>query len=107
MDRFEQALKKSLRLQEPSSEFTAKVMAAVARRTRREPSSRPWLSPFELRGIVAAALGVVILGGALFYRHEQQRTEGEAARQQVMVALQIAGAKVRLAQAKVQNLSER
>jgi hypothetical protein len=49
----------------------------------------------------------MILGSALMYRHEEQRTEGEAARQQVMVALQIASAKMRLAQSKVQNLSER
>ncbi len=108
MDPFEQELKKSLRRRQPSSEFVARVLSAVAHRTGPEPPSRrPWLALFSLRGAVAAALSIVILGGAMIYRHEQQRTEGEAARQQVMVALQIAGAKMRLARSKVQNLSER
>jgi hypothetical protein len=107
MDPFEHALKKTLRRQKPSGEFTARVMAAAARQTRPQPASRPWLSLFEPRGIVAAALGVAILGGGLIYRHKQQRTEGKAARRQVLVALQIARAKMHLAQAKVQNLSDR
>ncbi|MFI5072068.1 MAG: hypothetical protein ACHP8A_14375 [Terriglobales bacterium] len=108
MDHFEQELKKSLRRREPSSEFTARLLAALARQTRPEPPSRsPWLSLFGSRGLAAVALIVMILGSALMYRHEEQRTEGEAARQQVMVALQIASAKMRLAQSKVQNLSER
>ena|ERR1700730_5076467 len=107
MDPFEHALRKTLRRREPSGEFTVRVMAAVARQTRPEPASRPWLSLFGLRGIVTAALGVAILGGGLVYRQEQQRTEGRAARRQVLVALQIAAAKMRLAQAKVQNLADR
>ncbi len=108
MDDFEQALKKSLRHQEPPPEFTARVLGAVARQTRPEPPSRRrWLAPFGLRGLAAVALIAIILGSALMYRREEQRTEGEAARQQVMVALQIASAKMRLAQSKVQNLSER
>lgn len=108
MDHFEQELKKSLRRRGPSPEFAARVLGAVGRQSRPELlRRRPWLSLFGLRGLAAVALVVMILGSALTYRHERQRTEGEGARQQVMVALQIASAKMRLAQSKVQNLSER
>ena len=41
------------------------------------------------------------------FQQERRRAEGEAARQQVMLALRITGAKMQLAEARVRHLSER
>ena len=109
MDHFEQALKEALRRREPSSVFAARVQASVARRTRGELASQPWLTVFWPRWSVVALLSVAVLGAVLLYARERQqrRAQGEAARRQVIVALRIAGSKMRVARAKVQLLSER
>jgi hypothetical protein len=108
MDRFEQELRSALRREQPSGEFTTRVLAKVTRPAAREIWSRPWLNFPRMRWAVAMVLCVVVLAG-LGYRHEQarRRAEGEAARRQVMLALRIANAKIKLAQMKVQQLSER
>jgi len=109
MDRLEQELRNALRRKEPSGEFTATVLARAAQQARRDSSQRRWLSRPRLRWALAAVVCLVVFAGALLSRHEQKRrqAEGEAARQQVIVALRIAGAKMQLAQAKVRHLSER
>jgi negative regulator of sigma E activity len=108
MDRLEQELRNALRRQEPAGDFTARVMARVAQEPERGWWSRCFALP-RLRWATAVALCIVILAGVLLYRGEQarKRAEGEAAKQQVMLALRIAGSKLQLAQAKVQRLSER
>ena len=86
MERLEEELRKALQRQQPGEE---------RQRT-------PWWAGARLRWAAAAALCVVVLSG-WGYR-ERRREQGEAARQQAITALQIAGAKLRLAQAKVQDL---
>jgi hypothetical protein len=109
MNRFEQALTEALRPRKPSGVFAARVLESVAQRTGGEPPSRPWLTTPWLRWSVAAVLCVALLAAILIYARERQqrRAQGEAARRQVIVALRIAGTKMRLARAKVQLLSEK
>jgi hypothetical protein len=105
MDRFEDQLRKALRREEPDGDFSARVLARVAEKGGDVPRWRLRLP--RLQWVLAMAMFAAVLGLAL-YRHEQQRreTEGKAARQQVLVALRIAGTKIRLAQAKVQEMSQ-
>jgi hypothetical protein len=104
MDRFEDQLRKALRREVPGENFSARVLAQVV---KGGSVSRWRLRPPRLQWAVAIALFVAVLGLAL-YHHEQQRRDvaGKAARQQAMVALRIAGTKIRLAQAKVQEMSQ-
>ena len=108
MDPFERDLKDALRREEPSGDFTARVLAHVAREQSRQPWWRTWIAGPRLRWATAMVLCFVVLAGFLVQRKRaRERAEGEAAREQVMLALHIAGSKVKLAQTKVQQISER
>jgi hypothetical protein len=108
MDHFEEELRKALTRQEPSTYFAARVLSCVAQEQRREPWWRRWIAVPQLRWAAAMALVIAVLGASAIYEHEQrQRMEGEAAKQQVMLALRIAGQKMQVAKAHVQDLSER
>jgi uncharacterized membrane protein YidH (DUF202 family) len=106
MDHFEEQLRTALRREEPGRNISTSVLARLAEERDRLAWWRPRLS--QLRFAIAMALLGAVFGLGL-YRHEQQRrrAEGQAARQQVMVALRIAGAKIHLAQTKVQGIAQR
>lgn len=108
MDRFEEKLRDALRCQKPSHDFEPRVAARVSGAERH----RSWWSSVvtwpQLRWATVATLGLLLFGGIAYQREEQlQRARGEAAKQQVMIALRIAGSKMKLARDKVQNLSQR
>jgi hypothetical protein len=108
MDPMEERLKRALRREEPSGDFTARVLARVEQEKPRRPWWREWFAAPGLRWATALVL-CVLIGSGVIYQHEQarRRAEGEAAREQVMLALRIAGIKVKLAQDRVQQMSER
>jgi uncharacterized protein YpmS len=106
MDRFEQQLKDALRREEPPLGFAARVTAQARGQEQKSWWSR--LFAMRLRWATALVVCVVMLGGILVQRErERERAEGEAAKQQVRLALQIAGSKVRLAQNMVQRINEK
>lgn len=102
---FEQNLRRALRRQKPSEEFAARLLTRMAQRTQPKPTAGSWWPLPRLRWAVASVICVAMtVGGAKYEQH--RHAEGEAARQQVMVALRIAGAKIQLAQSRVQQLSQ-
>jgi hypothetical protein len=108
MDPLEQQLKQALRREQPAGDFTARVLARVEQENDRQPWWHAWLGSGRLRLATAVALCVVVLGGMMLQRVQaRRRAEGEAAKQQVMLALRIAGTKVKLASDRVQQLSDR
>jgi len=93
----EDELRSALRRREPSPDFTARVMARVAAgpaRTR----PRPWI---RWAAAIAAALALTAGG----YEYRQYR--GERARDQVLLAMRIAGSKLNKAHKMVQTVSHR
>jgi hypothetical protein len=104
-DGFDQELRSALRRKTPSANFGARVRERVARAGDRRFWWRLILTWPHVRW---AAVCVLVLGGVT-YRQEQkmQRARGEAAKQQVMIALRIAGAQMKIARIKVQSLSQR
>lgn len=59
-----------------------------------------------MRWAAAAALAGALLAGGIQYRRVQrERAEGEAAKQQLMLALRIASSKLQLAKAKVNEIN--
>ncbi|MGO4880253.1 MAG: hypothetical protein ACLP59_05465 [Bryobacteraceae bacterium] len=93
----EDELRHALRRQEPSPDFTARVLARVSGApVRRAP--QPWV-----RWMAAAAAALLLAGGGLEYRHY----EGEHAKAEVMLAVRIAGNKLARAHKKVQMLTHR
>lgn len=106
MDHFEEQLRTALRREDPDGNFSKGVLARLAEEKHRV---RWWrLRLPQLRWAAAMALLVAMLGLGLYqYEQRRQRAAGQAARQQVMVALRIAGAKIHLAETKVQGIAQR
>lgn len=122
----EKALREALQREEPSPDFTARVMARLAEQPEPEPVVRPservhwwhrltgpfmnWFQLPQLQWVTAGALVCVLLAAAFSVRQYRERqreiAEGELAKEQVMLALQIASTKLNAAQRKVREASE-
>jgi hypothetical protein len=97
----EEHLKNALRRESPHSGFTQRVIARVNRGPRTEDRGR-----FRWRA-VAAVLTLTVLVGAWTAHQIAERREGERARDEVMLALHIAGAKVHYAQTQVHEIGSK
>lgn len=95
----EEQLKSALSRKQPSSDFANRVMAAT-RQTGNPATRKHWRA-------AAAVLMLTVLLGAWSARQIAERREGERARDEVMLALQIAGAKVRYAQTQVHEIGSK
>jgi len=104
MATFEDELRLALRRQEPSPDFTERVLARVADApTRRAPRmSQPWQRPM-IRWVAPVAPALLLAAGGAEYRHYR----GERAKAQVLLAVRIAGSKLNKAQRKVHMLAHR
>jgi hypothetical protein len=104
MNELEDRLRHALAREKPPSGFSARVL----RRVSEDVEPTPRLADRPVMRWAAAALIVAALGGALEYRSVQkareERARGEAAKEQVMQALRIAGSKLQLVQAAVKEI---
>lgn len=103
MERMENDLRRALARKEPPAGFAARVLAAADSQAARRASHWSWFRP-QMRWAVAALACVLILTAGLAIRQQRERemrARGEAAKQQVMLALRITSAKLHVAQAKV------
>ncbi len=128
MNRFDDELKLALRRQEPSADFADRVMARIAElsaESKQEKSREKasWLQrlaeffqPPQMKWAMAGAMAIaLIVAGAGVHRYrenDRQRmlaeiAEGEKAKEQVMMAMRIASAKLNIAQKKVNETTER
>ena len=106
----ESALRHALRREDPTAGFAERVLAKIPAQELQLRWWRRWMisgNTHALRYATAMVLVVAVVLGALGYkRHERERREGEAARQQVLLALRIASSKLQYAQAKVIRAGE-
>jgi hypothetical protein len=128
MSRFDDELRLALRRQEPSADFADRVMARIAElptKSKQEKSREKanWLQRFAeffqppqmkwaMAGAMAIALIIAGVGVHRYRENERQRVlaeiaEGEKAKEQVMMAMRIASAKLNIAQKKVNETTER
>ena len=121
MNRFDDELRRAFNREEPSPDFTDRVMARVAELQKQEkpregagwlrrlaeffqPPQMKWMK-WAMAGAMAIVL--VIAGFGVHHRRESERrrlaeiTEGERAKEQVMLAMRIVSAKLKVAQKKV------
>ena len=128
----EKALREGMKREEPSPDFTERLMARIAAEAAapvlppspvalpvalaevRENWWQRWLNLLQVtpgRLAMAGALAcllIVALVSVQRYREQQREiAEGERAKEQVMLALQIASSKLNTAQRKVRQSSER
>src|SRR5664279_2940504 len=110
MTPFEEQLKQALARQEPASNFTSRVLAAAARQEQQKEAAgwRGWFRQnlfqaplshaWRLAPIMAAFL---VMRGVVVYREHQREVQGQAAKQQLLQALRIAGTKLHHTQQRV------
>lgn len=111
MNYSDEELKGALRRREPPGGFTERVLARLAAEEAAQSASQreSWLRVFPpslVRWAAAAALaGALIASGIQYRRVQRERAEGESAKQQLMLALRIAGRKLQLAKVKVNQIN--
>jgi len=115
--RSEDALKRAMRRQPAPDGFADRVLARVAEQSSTEsgPARRDsWWRVFSqplVRWGTAGALAAALIAGGLHYHQvqhdkvERERAQGEAAKQQLMLALRIASSKLQLAKSKVNEIN--
>lgn len=122
MSRLDDELRRAFPRREPSEDFAERVLARIAlQQVSPQPEKSSWwrpllayLNPFEIgkgqmrMALVGAIVCLIVATIGIHRYREQQReiAQGEAARAQVIFALQIASAKLNTAQKKVQLLGE-
>ena len=97
MTDFEHDLRRALRRREPRRDLSADVMARI--------ESQPRGRVFHWRAIFAAAAVVLLLVGGWDRYRDYRR--GVQAKEQLMLAVQIATEKLAVAQAKINELNRR
>lgn len=94
----EDGLRHALRRESPAPGFASRVMQRIER--GEAPTRRHWW-----RAIAASLTLTALIGGGVAYQDHQRRVrEGEEAKEQVLLALRIAGEKVRYAQHEVRTI---
>jgi hypothetical protein len=100
MKRLEDELRNAMRQEEPPAGFAERVLA---RATEKKQSA--WISIFSSRGLRWAVAGAMCLAlavaGIEHKRAHEERARGEAAKEQLMLALRITGSKLQFVQTKV------
>ena len=92
----EHDLKRALHAESPAPGFASRVLKRIEREAR--PKRNRWWRA------AAASLALTAVLGGWAAREIHQRREGERAREQVLLALRIAGEKVRYAQHEVRDI---
>jgi hypothetical protein len=94
MREFEDELRSALRREEPRSGFAKRVLART--RSKVAPRRGGWVA-------AAIAAGLLLSMGGFEYR----QYEGRKAKRELLLALEIAGSKLSIAQEKISHLSQR
>jgi hypothetical protein len=107
----EDALGNALRREDAPEGFALKVLARAEQQNSaaHDAERTSWLSIFSQplsRWAAVAAVSICLVIGGVHYRNlQRQRAQGEAAKQQLMLALRIAGSKLQLAKEKVNEIN--
>lgn len=110
MKPIEEQLKNALRRQDAPPDFTERVLARiVARNSSPQVRRDPWWSiltrPLLRWAAITATATSLVVGGIHYSNVRRERAKGQAAKQQLMLALRIAGSKLQLAQVKVNQIN--
>src|SRR4030095_6940249 len=101
MSQFERDLREALRRKEPPPGSAGRVIARV-REIDERSEARAWWK-WSWRWSESAALVVMLLAGGSLYR-ERRRQEAERSKDQLMLALRVTGAKVRVVQERLSQI---
>jgi len=109
MKRIDGLLKTALRREDAPQGFADRVMVQLQQQKVQTSFERtPWFQVFSrplLRWAAFAAVSASLIAGTVHYRNvRREQAKGEAAKQQLMLALHIASSKLQLARSKVNGI---
>jgi hypothetical protein len=98
MSPLDEELKKALIRREPPRDFTAKVLREA--RCQESPAWRSfeWWRVAQGWRVAAALVTLLTLGGGAIYEQHQHELRGQAAKRELLIAMQIAGSRLNAAQ---------
>lgn len=96
---WDEALRNALRRREPPPGFAERVVERIRRQAAAPAPLRR-----RLWWLAAAASLVLLLAGGWQYREHRQRLRGEQARDQLLEALQITGAKLEVLRQRIHRI---
>ena len=94
-------LRNALRREPPPDGFAERVLNEADRLgpVRRSRERSRWMA-----AAAAATVAITVAAGSLLYQERVRRTEGERAKEALLVGLRVTGEKLRFAQAQVQQI---
>jgi uncharacterized membrane protein YdfJ with MMPL/SSD domain len=106
MTRLEEQLKQALARQDPPEDFHARVLARVEeQRVRSSRGMWRWWARWAHSWPLAPALAaLLVLSAGAIYQEHQRVARGEAAKEKLLVAMRVAGAKLHEARDRVSKV---
>lgn len=117
MSRLDDELRNALRREAPPAGFEARLLARLSAESQPKSGFARWFRlpdihlPLMTRWAFAAAVCLVVVAGVHFEferqeRVQQERVEGEAAKDKLMLALRVTGTQLQAVHEKVRELNE-
>lgn len=105
MTPFEEQLRQAMARREPSKDFASRVLAKSRDPERRSKGRkyRLWLERVRLWRLIPVLAAFLVMTGGALYREHERAIQGEQAKQKLLIAMQIAGSKLRVAREHVIN----
>ena len=94
MDNLEKQLARALQRKDPPADFTAKVMARVAKKSARRNWWKFFMMPAQRAALAGGLASLMLIGGCgVAYQQHQanERRRAETARGQLLLALRVTG----------------
>jgi len=108
MKKLEDNLKTALRRREPPEGFAERVLSRAAEQRNRPGRWERFVAGFRIprmRWAAALAVLLILVTGFEYERQRRIRTEGEQAKQQVLLALEITARQLRIVEKSIQKVS--
>jgi hypothetical protein len=109
MTPFEEELKKALSRQEPSADFTERLLTRVAEADANKKVNfwrTLWSAPTWRLGVATTAVALLMLAGGGVYQQHEHEVKGMAAKRQLLLAMQITGDKLQRIQEQVKESTQ-
>ena len=107
MTQMDDELRRAFRRMDPPRGFADRVRARIDTATPVSPTWRAASRDWRNTGWALAATLAIVIGTGMWYRaQEQRRAQGEEAKRQVLLSLNIASSKLRAIQMKVNHAQE-
>jgi anti-sigma-K factor RskA len=98
MTPFEEQLRKAMARREPSRDFAARVLEKARQEsTSGNRKNRSWLERLSFWRLIPVMAAFLLMTGGVVYQEHERAIRGEQAKEKLLIAMRIAGSKLRVA----------